>query len=721
VLFVAEKMAALNVVYRRLEVHGLGEFCLELHSNKANKADVIRQLGRAWETRDSASAEDWARDAAELRRLRQSLNNVVRRLHERHSNGMTIHKAIGRVVRQSDLVAPVLAWPADREHDVEAMVHLRDAVRRLGINAQATADLDRRVFDWIGQTDWSTAWQSELVNSATLLGSAVDRLGKSLATLISRLGLPAFCAAKLEALSEIAQRVVEAAGIDLSFAFAPNFSAVSQAVDQGLTHIANYRATMAKFTVAYRPDACLTVPIEALQLEWSAAQKKIWPLAKFAKDKVAKSLASSGGAAPSTDVSGDLDRLAVARAEHAALEAVEPLAKRVDGWAGLASNPDELRRNLDVARSILSATARLAESPEELIAVRGAIRAVCLDGNELLAEGMPISQAGAEYRRAHADFKLALARFRASLTSSDSFDDYAGLDVLRDVCGKISEHRTSLNAWCAWRRACQAAIALDLGPIVVGVTNGSIAPDVVNEVFEVAYARWFSDTRVDACPDLRSFVAVEHEDKIRAFRELDDKLSKASTQAIRATLCGRTPNRDEPKLSPGYTALRRQLQMKRPTKAVRELVGEMGEALTTLTPCLLMSPLSIAQYLPADASLFDLVIFDEASQITPWDAIGAIARARQVIVAGDPKQMPPTNFFARAAGDADEDEDGEVEDQESVLQECLSAGIPQHRLTWHYRSRHESLIAFSNHRYYDCGFRSKPAGYSDLKSASVPT
>ena len=120
-----------------------------------------------------------------------------------------------------------------------------------------------------------------------------------------------------------------------------------------------------------------------------------------------------------------------------------------------------------------------------------------------------------------------------------------------------------------------------------------------------------------------------------------------------------------------------------------------------------MSPLSVAQYLPANAPLFDLVIFDEASQIAPWDAVGAIARGRQLIVAGDPKQMPPTSFFNRGAG-ADDDSDIS-DDQESLLDECLGAALPRHRLTWHYRSLHESLISFSNHRYYEGDLLTFPA------------
>lgn len=158
----------------------------------------------------------------------------------------------------------------------------------------------------------------------------------------------------------------------------------------------------------------------------------------------------------------------------------------------------------------------------------------------------------------------------------------------------------------------------------------------------------------------------------------------------------------------GFGTLAHQLKLQKRHKPVRQLVAEMGPALTTLTPCLLMSPLSVAQYLPPDTPPFDLVIFDEASQITPWDAVGAIARGKQVVVAGDPKQMPPTSFFDRGAG-AEED-DSEIEtDQESILEECLGARLPQRRLTWHYRSRHESLIAFSNHRYYDGDLITFPA------------
>ena len=120
-----------------------------------------------------------------------------------------------------------------------------------------------------------------------------------------------------------------------------------------------------------------------------------------------------------------------------------------------------------------------------------------------------------------------------------------------------------------------------------------------------------------------------------------------------------------------------------------------------LKPCLMMSPLSIAQYLPAGYLNFDLVVMDEASQIKPEDALGTLIRAKQIVIVGDPKQLPPTSFFDRMS-EADEGEDSTfLDDTESILEVSLKAFPHRRRLRWHYRSQHESLIAFSNEKFYD--------------------
>ena len=160
--------------------------------------------------------------------------------------------------------------------------------------------------------------------------------------------------------------------------------------------------------------------------------------------------------------------------------------------------------------------------------------------------------------------------------------------------------------------------------------------------------------------------------------------------------------------------LLRERQKQRAHMPVRQLVQAMPTLLPKLKPCLLMSPLSVSQYLDAGFSQFDLVIFDEASQIPVWDAVGVIARGRQVVVVGDPKQLPPTNFFNKSSdGDESTGDDERVEDLESILDECLGAGMNKLSLKWHYRSRHESLITFSNHRYYDDSLVTFPSPVTD--------
>ena len=158
--------------------------------------------------------------------------------------------------------------------------------------------------------------------------------------------------------------------------------------------------------------------------------------------------------------------------------------------------------------------------------------------------------------------------------------------------------------------------------------------------------------------------------------------------------------------------LRRELQKQRKHMPVRQLVQGLPTLLPKLKPCLLMSPLSVAQYLDAGYAPFDLVVFDEASQIPVWDAVGAIARGKQLAVVGDPKQLPPTNFFSKST-DTEGAGDEQVEDLESILDECLGAGMNRLSLQWHYRSRHESLITFSNVHYYDSSLVTFPSPVTD--------
>jgi very-short-patch-repair endonuclease len=147
--------------------------------------------------------------------------------------------------------------------------------------------------------------------------------------------------------------------------------------------------------------------------------------------------------------------------------------------------------------------------------------------------------------------------------------------------------------------------------------------------------------------------------------------------------------------------IRHEVQKQQQHPRIRDLLRRAGMAAQALKPCFMMSPLSVSQFLDPKGVEFDLVVMDEASQIKPEDALGTLLRAKQLVVVGDPKQLPPTSFFDRMTDDASDDDATQFDNVESVLEVAMKAFQPVRRLRWHYRSKHESLIHFSNDKFYD--------------------
>jgi very-short-patch-repair endonuclease len=708
VLFVAEKRAALDVVYRRLAEKGLGEFCLELHSSKASKVEVLKQLERAWDVSDALTAEEWEREAARLQTLRSRLNQLVEVLHRRSDNGLTLHQSIGRVIRDHGPQTPRLTWPASTQHNAAEYNQLLDLARRLGLNGAAARELSG-MFGVLAQTQWSNAWQAQIADVARQLPPALDALNTASEKLLSltHLPLPVADAPQVRQLGELVALIVDSYGQNLSFAFAPDALKRIESARRACQLIESYRELEESLSLDYADEACRRVPVEQLRSEWREAEGKFWFLGTLAKKKVAKTLASLGGAAGLPDALADLGIFERLQAQLLELDSLAGDLQSIPGWQGLSSDSARVLRAVMLAEHLRAQLSALATSPEELIALRSAVARLVIEANEMLA---PAGHIGA----ALSDLQQALSRYDAA---ARSFAELGNLDsranatqpsaaTLRATSLAIQQHEAQLKAWCDWCRVREQAAEAGLGKLAQAMETGQLMPAAIEDTFVTAYAHWFATQGIDSEPLLRNFVAAEHMSDIGTFVRLDDELAKLTVRYIRARLCGLIPSKNDIPKSSGFAILKHELQKSRRHKPVRQLAIEMGDALNRLAPCMLMSPLSIAQFLPADQPPFDLVIFDEASQIAPWDAIGSIARGRQVVIAGDPRQMPPTNFFNRGPNAGDDDT---AEDMESILDECLGAGVPSHSLSWHYRSRHESLIAFSNHRYYDSNLITFPA------------
>ncbi|WP_300160805.1 DUF3320 domain-containing protein [Solidesulfovibrio sp.] len=391
-------------------------------------------------------------------------------------------------------------------------------------------------------------------------------------------------------------------------------------------------------------------------------------------------------------------------------------------WKGAETRAEDLVLARKLGEGFKDSLAGLYDRPEALKAGVEALQQLVGENNLLLSPSGAVARAGI-------DFAAKVARMRTVLITLNERlgSDTAGtrrLDArtpsrLANCCRDILARPQLLHLWCAWNRVVEEAHVVGLGVLAEALEKDSIAAKQAREAFAVNYCRWWLRAVVDGDALLRRFVSVEHEQAIEDFRHLDRVLADLARDCIRAIVRKDVPEAEETKRVSEWGVLRREMAKKRRHLPLRQLLEQLPTALPRLTPCLLMSPLSIAQYLPPGRALFDLVVFDEASQIPVWDAIGAMARGKQVVVVGDPKQLPPTNFFNRAE---DEDADDTVEiggDMESILNECLSAGLPCQRLNWHYRSRHESLIAFSNRRYYKGTLVTFPSPVTDDCAVSL--
>lgn len=712
VLFVAEKMAALDVVKRRLDEKGIGQFCLELHSSKSSKIHVLQQLDRVWSSRGDLTPEEWREHAEKVRSLRDRINRLVAVLHKRWPNGWTIYGAIGVVVRDSNPLTPRLSWNAETDHNNEEMAQLRELAQKLELNRAATEGIGSRM-GLLCRTEWSNVWQESIISAARRIITTSAACESACATVIQLTQLRIDRArANPGSVLQLVKLFPNAHAIDLRFTFSPTARAIHSSIQEALSLLGEYEELESSLSQPYARECIKRMELEKLKGDWAAASKRFWFLSAMGKKRIAKSLVDAHVAPNPPDLDRDLPRLDAMKALAARVDALERDLHGVPGWAALATDKSRLRMAAELADAIRAALIHLAESPEQLVGLRRETQRLVVDTNELLEPDGPIGQAIAQFGAAYRELSEASKDF--TIAAGSEIDLRRQARDLAITARTIIENQARLHAWCSWQRVRQESLSRGLQSLVEAIEQGSLSKMSAAEVFEVAYARWFAAKAIDAEPLLRNFVPAEHQSDIQAYSKAVDELADLTAKYIHSKLSGSIPDRNAVTRHSGFGILKHELQKSRRHKPVRELAREMGEAFTALTPCVLMSPLSIAQYLPPDHQLFDLVIFDEASQIAPWDAVGSIARGKQVIVAGDPRQMPPTSFFNRSTSAGEDDTD---EDLESILDECIGTGLRQHSLTWHYRSRHESLITFSNYHYYGGSLVTFPA--ADTRPSAV--
>ena len=315
------------------------------------------------------------------------------------------------------------------------------------------------------------------------------------------------------------------------------------------------------------------------------------------------------------------------------------------------------------------------------------------------------------------------------LTSTVKLDTAVAFDCIdiQDVPISIAAKRfaswksefETLPSWIAFRHQSKRANDAGLTEICLHLFNGQLNPQNAGVVIDKVRLEAVLSSIIASHSILQTFSGDAHERQIAEFRKLDlARIDFARYEVAAAHY------RDIPHMSTtagGLGTVQHEMQKKRRHLPIRKLIEKAGAAVQSIKPVFMMSPLSVAQFLAPGSVQFDLVLIDEASQVEPVDALGAIARASQVVVVGDDRQLPPSRFFMRVYVDETENEEDEekVSDIESILGLCLAQRMRATMLRWHYRSRHHSLIKVSNEHFYDNKLLIIPSAFAETPSAGV--
>ena len=699
VLFVSEKMAALEVVQRRLEQVGLGDFCLELHSHKASKRAVVAALGRSLQREPRGPAPAFEARARELAERRARLDGYARSLHAPRPLGTSFFQASARVLELEGAPRVELALGDARGLDESRLRAMREASARFGVAAGGVEPVAQHPFRGCAPEAWSAGLEErarQALGDAPRALGALDRAAQEVA---AGLGLPT--ANRLGS-------IVELASIDEAVAAGP---LPARVLDDDAWSALSARATRhaaaagedarRRAELARRWSGALfeldVVPLERRFAAWATAFVLFaWLVLFFPRRRLRR--AALGKLPDNRQIASDLATARTTLDAAPGLDAAER-GLRDDGggaWTGPASELPALLARGEALRTALRRYLRMHPGSHDDL--RAALAAESPLRESAARAARPLSDTLAAWRGAQRTLDATLG------TTSEAWprDEAGALAAWQDQLLALAAGMRRFRPWCLYQAATADLVTLELGPVAEEHRRGRLrASDAEDASERAVLSAWVSATR-DHDGALRGFDGPNHHRLVAEFQEADRALLALGAEHVVRTLEERLPRGGSDVAAtsePGI--LRRELAKKTRLLPIRKLLQEIPNLLPRVAPCLLMSPLSVAQYLPASGRRFDLVVFDEASQICTHDAIGAIARGHQAVVVGDSRQLPPTSFFQRGAAEDEPVDENDFDEVESILDEAKVAGVPEQMLGWHYRSRHEALIDFSNRHYYD--------------------
>lgn len=687
VLFVAEKMAALEVVQKRLENIGIGPFCLELHSNKSKKKDVLEQLRRVTEVTKYTTAEQYAQKAEQIAKLRSELDSYALQLHSSQPCGYTLYELINEYEKYKK--APdISAFSRDYVEGLGKFA-LEDhtiLLERLIAAAKAINHPYNHPLSCIGVTSYTQNLRAELQDKVFAYKNALTKISDTLEDFSNKLGI-----SSPHSFSDVEKLYLIAKEFSFWFSFPKSWAKV-----ENLTRYLTELKEMAEHYIKANNlrnilmqtwnEIFLQQSGEKLLKEYNEISAK-WFLAKITGiNGFAKKLAVfSHGEVIKSDLGNSITTLCNYQTELKS--ANELFAKYGDDlgelYVGKETDWSNVIKLIDAAK--LSANALVTITGDEKMRLT-----FC--GESTLQK--TVNSILEKYTALPEAKNNCYEILQISEMTAES--NWISEQII--ICDNILSNVDQIKEWISYKGIVDEVLNAGLDGVIDAYNSGMTHSDII-PAYKKAIFYALCIIAIDKNSALNSFSGAVFNEKIEQFKRIDAELTKLSQKEVYCRLASKVPNFVTAAAhSSEIGILQRMIKSGGRGTSIRKLFEDISNLLPRLCPCMLMSPISVAQYLDSKREAFDIVVFDEASQLPTCKAVGVLARGKDAVIVGDPKQMPPTSFFATNTIDED---NLDIEDLESILDDCLALNMPQTHLLWHYRSRHESLIAFSNNQFYE--------------------
>lgn len=706
VLFLAEKMAALSVVHERLVKVGLRDVCLELHSRSANKKTVLGELART--IVQAGAMPNMPGDPAQLRDARDRLNILAEALHRPiGATGETAYSVLGRQSRFIGANFPPPSLTGDgldamsREEEVALLV----TVARYGDLLEAEGRGQAHPFEGTRNLDLQPVDLARLAASLTKAQNAATTFSAALREPLAALTVPQ--SAKLEGAAPLLDILGRLEGLprdtaDLAKGMlaSSDLARLREALQAGV----RWREAQDEASGIFIETAFETAvgPLRGALVAGSHSFFARWggpyrhasrelagllrePLPKTAGERV--DLVDQLAAIATLKASWDGDRDYCSRALG-------------DAWRGDRTDFGKLLPVADWCLRV--AEAQLVAPRDQMIALAGQPDTIAAM-RQTLQDSEPAARQTMQEVTHLLDLDFASLGYGA-LETIDA-------DAMAQRFARMAAETDRYAAWAQLARLHQELEKAGVPDLAKRLRTGEFDGKGASVELRFARAERLWKIAIEQSPVLRDIAMQKRHDLVSTFAVLERQRLSENVTGILASHLAQVPQGAQGEMK----VIRGEIGKKRGHLAIRRLFERAGNAVQRIKPVLLMSPISVAQYLPPASLSFDLLVIDEASQVRPEDALGAIARAQQIVVVGDKKQLPPSSFFDRVIADEQDDKEGDDEDMgadlldgaaklgtmESILTLCEARGLGSRMLKWHYRSRDPSLIEVSNREFYE--------------------